>query len=468
MKRKILLFTSIFFLTPIILIVAIYIGLTVYYADSFMYGVFINGIYSTGKKPEDINEELLKQTKKQDFVIMDKFGKTMTIHDDEIEYKLSYLTELKKIQARQNPFMWAKGLKGGYSEYTIGPLGSFNDVKLKELLHNSVLLKSAGNKEHIRVEMTKTEKGYVLFDGTENLLNTKRTIKTVEDALKAGEDNIDLAKAGCYDKAELTAQMRDTITLWNKIEKFQSGEIIYDMGDGREEIIDASVTSNWIKKDKKDTILFDEDGEVQLDDKKLEEYLFELCDKYDTTKKERTLFATRGEYVTVPPGTYGNKIDKKAELKYLKEAFLTKKKERRIPIYSQKAWGDLDDDIGNTYIEVDLTTQKMFYYVNGRREVETDIVTGNVNRGDGTPQKACYIYFKQRNRVLRGEDYQTPVDYWMAVYGNIGIHDAKWRRKFGGTIYKNGGSHGCINTPYSQVSKMFEMAEVGTPVMIFY
>jgi lipoprotein-anchoring transpeptidase ErfK/SrfK len=95
-------------------------------------------------------------------------------------------------------------------------------------------------------------------------------------------------------------------------------------------------------------------------------------------------------------------------------------------------------------------------------------VTGNTSLGRGTPQKVCYVYYKQRNRVLRGEDYETPVSYWMAVYGNIGIHDASWRSKFGGSIYKSSGSHGCINTPTNIVSQMYDMVEVGTPVIIFY
>ena len=63
--------------------------------------------------------------------------------------------------------------------------------------------------------------------------------------------------------------------------------------------------------------------------------------------------ATRGDIVTVPAGTYGNKINKKAEIEYLKEAFLDKREEEHFPEYSQRAWGTGDDDIGDTYIEVD-------------------------------------------------------------------------------------------------------------------
>ena len=34
------------------------------------------------------------------------------------------------------------------------------------------------------------------------------------------------------------------------------------------------------------------------------------------------------------------------------------------------------DDIGPTYIEVDMTEQKMYYYVDGVLKIETEVVTG--------------------------------------------------------------------------------------------
>ena len=58
--------------------------------------------------------------------------------------------------------------------------------------------------------------------------------------------------------------------------------------------------------------------------------------------------------------------------------------------------------------------------------------------------------------------------YWMAVDGNIGIHDATWRKEFGGDIYLTDGSHGCINTPLEIMSEMYEVVEKGTPVILFY
>lgn len=467
MKKKLKLILSIFVITPIVMLAIIYIGLTAYYADSFMFGIFVNGVYATGKTPEEINEKLLEKEEIKPLVIVDKFGESISLDLAASNYEITYLPGLEELQRKQNPFLWFKGLSGEYSDYAVEPKGVFDEKKLEEMLFKSTFIKNAGDKSKIKVEIEKTDKGYELIDTTDNLLNKERTLEAVIKALKEGNTQVDLKEAQCYDEVELTNEMKDTLALWKKIEQFQSGKITYQMESG-EEIVDASVTSNWILLDENGEFLFDENGELQLDEAKLKEYVKELCDKYDTTGKDRTFRATRGDMVMVPAGTYGNKINQKAEIEYLEEAFLKKKEEVHTPVYSQKAWGEGEDDIGGTYIEVDLTEQKLYYYVEGRQVLSTSVVTGCVGKGNGTPSRACYVYFKQRNRVLRGEDYETPVDYWMAVYGNIGIHDAKWRGKFGGSIYKTNGSHGCINTPYKEVQTLYNMVEEGTPVMIFY
>ena len=78
------------------------------------------------------------------------------------------------------------------------------------------------------------------------------------------------------------------------------------------------------------------------------------------------------------------------------------------------------------------------------------------------------MYNKQKNRVLRGPNYRTPVKFWIPVRGAIGIHDAKWRDEFGGDIYLTDGSHGCVNTPMDAVEKLYEMVEIGTPCVMYY
>ena len=145
-----------------------------------------------------------------------------------------------------------------------------------------------------------------------------------------------------------------------------------------------------------------------------------------------------------------------------------KRKEIREPVYIQEAWQKGLNDIGDTYIEIDMGRQQLYYYVDGELVLDTPIVTGNVKRGRNTPAMVCYIYAKQKNRVLRGPGYASPVKFWMPVKGGIGIHDARWRDEFGGDIYLTDGSHGCINLPLEKAEHLYGLAEIGTPVVMFY
>ena len=94
-------------------------------------------------------------------------------------------------------------------------------------------------------------------------------------------------------------------------------------------------------------------------------------------------------------------------------------------------------------------------------------VSGNESNGNATRLGMMRLKYKQKDAVLRGDDYETPVSYWMPFDGNIGMHDATWRSKFGGEIYKTAGSHGCVNLPLSAAKTIFENIQAGDPVIVY-
>ena len=97
-----------------------------------------------------------------------------------------------------------------------------------------------------------------------------------------------------------------------------------------------------------------------------------------------------------------------------------------------------------------------------------------MTRDRATPEGMYAIRFKQTNRVLTGYNkdgsvsYRSPVKYWMPFNRGIGLHDASWRRTFGGEIYKNSGSHGCINLPRDAAAQIYELVYKGMPVICYY
>ena len=234
-------------------------------------------------------------------------------------------------------------------------------------------------------------------------------------------------------------------------------------------------------------------GNIMLSEAALYNYLAAAFAPYTTVGRDRYFMTSAGELKVVGGGNYGAGIDMTAELRNVVNAIVNHVTEARFPVWASRAYGAADGsalpanyaeavpelgflpvagnalyDIGMTYVEVDLTRQMLYYYVNGEQYLATKIVTGDTRLGRGTPEGVFYLYAKQRNRTLRGEDYEAFVRYWMPIYHAIGMHDASWRGVFGGTIYQRNGSHGCINMPTAAARQMYEKIAIGTPVVVFY
>lgn len=465
MKRLLKHIAVIFGITAVSLMAA-YVGLAVYYHNAFIYGTWINSIYCTGKSIQEVNDELVKDFSYEGVTVEDKDGGLYEISAEEISYQYDFKKALEIYQKRQNPWMWIDSLMGGH-QVKLSPVVSYDREAFDACFDQLPFCQEKRPDRERRVAIVHTSEGYKLINERTNVLYTEQAKGAVLAAIEASEDYVSLVETDCYHDLDLTAQMRETLDIWEKIERFQQCGIVYRMGD--EEIpVDASVVCDWIAVEDNGRFLLDDSGELQVKEHAIEDFVDALAAKYDTVGASRQFLSTRGDLVTVEGGLYGNKIDREAEVSYLTEAFYAQRNEVHEPAYLQEAWAKGSDDIGSTYIEVDMSEQKMYYYVDGALKIDTPIVTGNTSRRMGTPSGVNYVYAKQKNRILRGEGYASHVDFWMPVKGNIGIHDASWRGKFGGTIYQTNGSHGCINTPRTAMEQLFDMAEVGTPVVMFY
>jgi len=148
----------------------------------------------------------------------------------------------------------------------------------------------------------------------------------------------------------------------------------------------------------------------------------------------------------------------------------------RDPQWSQTAVSFGATDWGNTYIDVSLTDQHIWYIQNGTSVFDCDVVTGLPTPEKETPQGVWSILEKLQNKILRGDrqtdgsySYETKVAYWLRVtYSGVGFHDATWQPWFGGNRYTYAGSHGCINMSLSTVEQLYNLVATGTPVIVHY
>ena len=211
-----------------------------------------------------------------------------------------------------------------------------------------------------------------------------------------------------------------------------------------------------------------EDHQLKTDISSFTALAQKLAATYDTQGHARKFRTSHGEEITLFKGNFGWKLDVEETAEALMKAAQNSGFVQTEPIWEHK--GVLftrGDDIGDTYVEVDLTNQKVWLYKDGEQLLETDCVTGTYGTDRQTPGGVYSIYYKQSPDVLDGPGYSSPVEYWMPFNGGIGLHDANWRYSFGGDIFKTNGSHGCINLPLEAAKLIYETTYIGYPVVCY-
>ena len=465
--KKLRRFLVKFLLFGLFLAVTAFFLLALYYRNNFPVNTWINGVYCTGKSVEEVNQELTARAEAPVVRILDEEGNIWPVDLSETGYRADYTKPLETFIRQQDPLSWMENIMTQRSHELL-PEPFFDEDMLRQLLSElEPVQREAAVREDVQIRFSETD-GWQLENGLEHRLDRELFFRCVLESVSDGSYEVDMVQSGCVYDLPPTAKQLNMLTLWEKVEAFQQCGIVYDMGD-QEIPLQGSVSAGFLTVDQSGLPLLDGDGEPVVDPERIRAFIGRLAEEYDTYGKEISFQSTRGDIIQVPGnGTYGTAIDQEAEFAYLTEALEEKREEIHIPAYLHQGLVRGRNDIGDTYIEVDMTDQKMYYYEDGELVLETDIVTGNTGRRMGTPQGVNFVYNKQRNRVLRGQGYASPVKYWVPVKGAIGIHDASWRSEFGGEIYKTNGSHGCINTPTEIMSQLYDSVEIGTPVVMFY
>jgi len=215
-------------------------------------------------------------------------------------------------------------------------------------------------------------------------------------------------------------------------------------------------------------------GKWKFSEDKVREYVENIASRYDTYGVPRNFRTHNGDVITLANTWYGWMIDVDGETEELMKLLEAGESTTHTPPFDCYAavYHDGGDDIGDSYIECDFGQQHVYAYVDGNLVWDSDCVTGSLaNNGKyRTPEGVYTILYKKTPAVLIGDDYETPVTYWMPFIGELGIgfHDASWRSSFGGDIYKNSGSHGCVNLPVSAAEQLFNIVYDGMPVICYY
>ncbi len=438
-------------------ILLIYLLISLYFAKHSFFNTVINGVDVSLKAHEDIVDIIRGYAHDYKLQLVERNGETEEIIGRDIGIVYNEKNSIDKVYPRPNSLKWIISLLKD-QEYYIEDLFLYNEDDLENKINGLNCL----NTEIIEPENV----GFKYINGSYKVIEEVYGNKIIKDKLYEqikvsilkGVRKLDLNENLCYENPRYTLSSHKTLETKNLLDKYVKAKITYKFGSEKE-ILGGNIISQWL--------CVDENLEAFISEIAVVRYVRELSEKYDTVGITRNFKTSLGKIVQVSGGIYGWKINRQAEIEALLENIKLGGVFEKEPIYTQKALYREGNEIGNTYVEVNITRQHLWFYKDGKIITQGAVVTGNPNRGHSTVLGTYMLNYKQKGATLTGPGYEAPVTYWMPFFGNIGIHDASWRHSFGGEIYKRRGSHGCINAPIYLAKIIFDYIEEGTPIICY-
>jgi len=447
------------FLAVLGVLLLAYLGMAIYFRSHFFPNTYLNGVNISGMGSADAEDALrqeidtyvlhmIARDQKQPEEIAGQSIGLVPKFDGEVQEKIN----------SQNMFAWVMGFFRGQN-FEIDTVAEFDKEALTEEISKLEFMKKANQKPPVNASLSDYgENGYEIIPEEQgSTIDNDILQMTVENAVSTMQEELDLDEAGCYKKPAITSESDQLVALAEKLNRYTGVTITYDLGD-KEEVLDGDTISQWMQVN---------GNLVTIDEEAVEEYVDSLASSYNTVFRGHTLKTSYDVTVDIKEGDYGWKVDKEGEKAQILSDIKAGKPVFREIVYAQRAGSHGENDYGDTYVEINLSKQHLFFYKNGSLLVESDFVSGNQAKRYDTPVGVYGLTYKQRDATLRGENYATPVSYWMPFCNNVGMHDASWRGSFGGKIYKTSGSHGCVNLPPSVAKTIFENIEEGDPVLVY-
>lgn len=437
-----------------------------FYAEKFQANTSFGNIDISNLSLAEAQERIESDINEQTVTITENGKELGTFSMADLKAQVNTQAFLEASYNNQDPVLWLMGFFDSVEYDNV----LMNHIRIDDLAIEAALAEvGISNEGRIVAQDAYIDYGqgrgyFVVPEEVGTQLDLEKIKELVVSGIQSGSSTIEINQS--YLQPEVTTEDEKITSVMAQIDQVSNTKITLTIA-GKEEVISKEQVLEWM--------YFDSNNEVVFDQNLIYEWLGTLNDKYATFDDVRQFSSTLQGTVEVPAGTLGWSIDRETETQNIAADLYAGVDVTREPAivgtgYANSLAGE--SDIGTSYVEVDMTNQMMYVYVDGARVIETPIVTGQI--GTSTVAGAYSVWNKETDTDLKGfnehtgVDYVQPVSFWIPFDDTgQGIHDANWQPAFGGEIYKTNGSLGCINTPPGVMPQVFEHVTLGMPVIVF-
>ena len=448
----------------LILVLAVYLFGAIYYGKHFPANTYVNGTKIGGMTTEEAEQEFTSDIKSHSISLVEK-ERTETIDATKLDMTVATGDQIKKLRSSISGWSWFANLTGK-KNYDINLNITYDDEALKKQFKALECLDKSKVQKPVDAYIAPGDTQFeIVPEVLGNTVKRKDLKEAIENALTRDITKINLEKENLYKLPSVYKDDEGLKEALKQANQIAVSSITYTFGPDQE-VVNYSTVKDWVKVSKK--------HEVSIDKDKVETYIDDLGKKYNTMGGVHNFKTSNGEKIRVVDGDYGWKINYDKEVSTLIKELKAGKTVSRDPKWEYKGNGEYSkkDDIGNSYVEVSISSQEVWLYVDGKEILNSSVVTGDPTKHADTSKGVYSITYKQSPAVLTGPNagggsYESHVSVWMPFNGNQGLHDAPWRGSFGGSEYKGNGSHGCVNCPIPTAKAIYKHVKAGFPVVVY-
>ena len=434
------------------------------YNGVFLPGTTINGTDASGMTPEEFTEFTIADNRKGNFTVfgLDKAREAIKFND--IVQDVTLEKDPAEFLDKEALKMWPAAISQDRA-YEDKVTVTYNPDKINEAVNNLKLVSGDQVVEPQNAYFTRTEDGFAIVpEVTGNKLDPAKVAETITNALAKEKTAVNLVKFDCYVKPDIKIDDPSLTSLMEQSEQIRNTVVTIDL-TAAEETVDWNTFGPWIGWD---------GAQFTWDEGAITQYVDEMGKKYETYQMHRQFVNHNGETITVGGSerdTYGFWINTGDTVIRLENAIMSGESQTIAAKWRVNALtrNQENGDIGGTYMEVSIAEQHMWFFKDYNLVFDSDVVTGLASDPDRqTPTGVFCILSKLRDHTMSGSYGSQTCSYFMAFdWTGCAIHDAWWRDSFGGSIYLDDGSHGCVNTPPAKMEELWDQINTATPVIIY-
>lgn len=442
-----------------------------YFTGHFLPGSQVNGFncsYMTEKEAEKLLE---KKTGVYTLAVQTRGNGQEGISADEIRLKYTSDGSVKRLLREQNRFVWFL-VFSQHKTYELPSSVSYDENLFEKKIDSLKCMKN--NIEPEDAYIRECEDGFEVVPEIEGTrVDREKLLADIKEAVTTGRTVANLEEDDCYINPSVYAE--NLTKDCQQMNDLTDVVITYDFSD-RKESVNRAVIKEWLTRN--------ENGDLVLDKTEIAKYIAGLAEKYDTVGTERTFSTYDNQDITVSGGNYGWVIDQKKETDVLYQDILDKKTEVREPIYEQTAESRNTNDIGYSYIEIDLTRQRMVLYQNGTPIADTGFAASS-----STPTGVYRLGEKQESAIPGNTEANSgkngvSVSLWMPFTDELGIYGdpeliitgadiaadtfgSSENMDFSSSYNCWESTEGCIAVPEEEAQIIYQNVNSGLPVIIY-